>query len=79
MALRRPVKAQTMLSKIQSNMDLDDITFQEFIKELRYRVAMEYGYIMSNSSYDDMVLDLVQLGELSPDILPLVKFEKDDK
>ncbi|WWT40137.1 hypothetical protein [Staphylococcus phage PT94] len=79
MVSRRPVKAQTMLSKIQHNMDCDDMPFQEFIQELRHSVAMEYGYIMSNSSYDDMVLDLVQLGELSPDILPLVKFEKDDK
>lgn len=75
---KEPVSARAFLARIQKQTGRNDVSFKEYIQELRYNIAIEYGYIMSNVSYDDMVLDLIQLGEISYEVLPLIKFEKEN-
>lgn len=72
-----PISSRAFLKRIQKNTGRDDISFDDYIQELRRTVAINYSYIMSNSSYDEMVLDLIELGELSMDVLPLIKFKKE--
>ena len=54
------------------------LSFNTFIDRLRYNVAIQHEYIMNAVSYDEMILDLIELGELDPNILPMIKFKKDD-
>lgn len=72
-----PISSRAFLKRIQKNTGRDDVPFEDYIQELRHSVAINYFYIMSNSSYDEMILDLIELGELSTDVLPLIKFKKE--
>lgn len=50
-----------------------------FIQQLRITIAKKYNYIMNNISYDEMLLDLVQIGEVDYSVLSKVKLEKVDE
>lgn len=72
-----PISSRAFIARLQKRNGLNNISFNDYVQILRREVAHRHNYIMSNSSYDDMILDLIELGELSTDILPLIKFKKD--
>lgn len=55
------------------------VSFNTFIQQLRMIIAKKYNYIMNNVSYDEMLLDLVQIGEVDLEVLSQVKLQKDDE
>lgn len=55
------------------------VSFNMFIQQLRIIIAKKYNYIMNNVSYDEMLLDLVQIGEVDYSVLSKVKLEKVDE
>lgn len=66
--------SKQFLAKIHRE-DIPSISFNVFIQYLRVKVAKEYGYILSAVSYDDIVLDLVDLGELEQEVLLYIDFK----
>lgn len=55
------------------------VSFNTFIQQLRKVIAKRYSYIMNNVSYDEMLLDLIKLGEVDYSVLSKVKLEKVDE
>lgn len=51
-------------------------SFNTFIKQLRHAVAMEYGYITSAVDYEQIVLDLADLGEINEEVLLQIEWKE---
>lgn len=53
------------------------ISFNTYITRLRRRVALQTGYILSAVNYDDIILDMVDLGLLPHEVITQIEFEVD--
>lgn len=78
MKVNRKVTSKEYLSNMHFRMN-KSVSFKTFIQQLRKSVFKVHLYIMNNVSYDEMIMDLVQLGELPYETLQKIKWEEDDK
>lgn len=78
MEIERKVTSKEFLSNMHFLMN-KSVSFNTFIQQLRKAVFKTHLYIMNNVSYDEMIMDLVQLGELPYETLQKIKWEEDDK
>ena len=69
------MKSREILSHLQVELEMDNMSFSSFIQELRIAMFEEYLYIMNNVSYDMMVCDLVDLGIVKEDVLTQIDYE----
>lgn len=53
------------------------LSFNTYITRLRRRVALQTGYILSAVNYDDIILDMVDLGLLPHEVISQIEFEVD--
>ena len=72
------ITSKEFLAALHRNYD-KRLSFNNFIKHLRRNVALHHSYIMSAVDYDSIVLDLVDLGEISDNVLTMIEWEDDDK
>ena len=78
MEVNRKIASKEFLSNMHIQMN-KSVSFKTFIQQLRKSVFKVHLYIMNNVSYDEMIMDLVQLGELPYETLQKIKWEEDDK
>ena len=78
MGIERKVTSKEFLSNMHIQMN-KSVSFKTFIQQLRKSVFKVHLYIINNVSYDEMIMDLVQLGELPYETLQKIKWEEDDK
>ena len=78
MEVKRKVTSKEYLSNMHFRMN-KSVSFKTFIQQLRESIFKVHLYIMNNVSYDEMIIDLVQLGELPHETLQKIKWEEDDK
>ena len=71
------ITSKEFLAALHRNYD-KRLSFNNFIKRLRRDIALHHSYIMSAVDYDQMVLELVDLGELDNKVLLRIKIEGDD-
>lgn len=69
------MKSREILSHLQVELEMDNMSFSSFIQELRIAMFEEYLYIMNNVSYDMMVCDLVDLGIVKEEVLTQIDYE----
>ena len=69
------MKSREILSHLQVELEMDNMSFSTFIQELRIAMFEEYLYIMNNVSYDMMVCDLVDLGIVKEEVLTQIDYE----
>lgn len=69
------MKSREILSHLQVELEMDNMSFSSFIQELRIVMFEEYLYIMNNVSYDMMVCDLVDLGIVKEEVLTQIDYE----
>lgn len=72
------ITSKEFLAALHRNYD-KRLSFNNFIKRLRRDIALHHNYIMSAVDYDQMVLELVDLGELDNKVLLRIKIEGDDE
>ena len=72
------ITSKEFLAALHRNYD-KRLSFNNFIKRLRRDIALHHSYIMSAVDYDSIVLDLVDLGEISDNVLTMIEWEDDDK
>lgn len=78
MEVNRKITSKEFLSNMHVQMN-KSVSFKTFIQQLRKSVFKVHLYIMNNVSYDEMIMDLVQIGELPYETLQKIKWEEDDK
>ena len=71
------ITSKEWFSKLHYSID-KRLSFNTFIERLRTNIAYEYDYIMSAVDYDEMLLDLIQLGEVDIKVLQEVKLKDGD-
>ena len=69
------MKSREILSHLQVELEMDNMSFSSFIQELRIAMFEEYLYIMNNVSYDMMVCDLVDLGIVKEEVLTQIDYD----
>lgn len=72
------ITSKEFLAALHRNYD-KRLSFNTFIKRLRRDVSLSHSYIMSAVDYDQMILELVDLGELDNRVLLGIKIEGDDE
>lgn len=70
--------AKEFLERLHRNTDKRK-SFNTFIKELRYALAMEHHFITSAVDYEQIVMDLADLEEISDNVLTMIEWEDDNK
>lgn len=78
MEVNRKITSKEFLSNMHIQMN-KSVSFKTFIQQLRKAIFKSHLYIMNNVSYDEMIMDLVQLGELPYETLQKIKWEEDNK
>lgn len=72
------MSAKEFLEEIHKNTDKRK-SFHTFIRHLRYSIAMEYHYITSAVDYEQIVLDLADLGEIDSKVLFEIDWEDNEE